>query len=758
MSRTDTERVHAAYARYQSTVVYWMLVLVLGIVAITVITERAQGGVDLFVLLLACMMLVMQFVHLGVYSPSAPYYRGPRTSRTMRSRSKYVQAATRHPKTTMKEGYSDGPVSSRERARQSSIDNGEENVNVISGGLTVYASSFSSESYPDAGGKLWRNVQAEDRASATSDPHFHFRRSPAFSRRDGFKLSNNTIAGPYSFQLGIKGDMTFSVFVLCQFSGELPDGSSSDGKIDPDGGATVFRVYANTPGNNGVSLVAYEARPGTSANSAVRSVGLQVQYGQDVYIDCQAKDGEPLEVEKDHKYLIVLSKTTDDRITVRAIDVHSTYPQVLLIADRRVTTDEASAVDFSNKDMTINEKGNFNAHLQVFGCYDRAMSERDVVLLYDHYKAIFEKFDPTYVRLMDTITDLSRIKECPFNARTCAACESDIIDGDWGNAQNLITASTNCRKAVGTFCSQNPKHPRCTCWSVTHPEYKTRCKTYRCIFGNDAECKDDSEQTPNDGKGGSAAPAELQAQTKNTDVSPRPSDRGSSIENKESNKKRSSAEQKAELQEMMASMLREEDEKILSSDGSSKSNSKGSKGSKVSKGSKGSNGSKRERSRGKNKFKSSDTDNLSGNKTRPEIEGNKDSKKDDEEHERKRKMNRFESVSDRNNNNNNFYDRDENGRGAESSAVPFPYRSLDGIGNPVDDQPDTQPNMPQNTPRDSPTDIAHDREAERLMHEDLPRDLRYQMSNDSHAPNTEYSDGEKPSILSRIANWWSSTD
>lgn len=502
---------------------YWLLVLVLGLVTITVVTEKVRGSMELFVLLLASMLVVLQFLHLGLYRI------GGRGKAKATAKAKCCGSGG----SGGMEGFQDdtggvGSAASTPSAdaqvRKRNVDQGREDLSKIEDGMTVYVSSFSRRAFPDGGGKLWTNLggiaqkrdrpSIHDRTGSKDDVDFHFSAAPSFTRRDGFKMLGNPVTGPYSFQLGIRADMSFSIIVLCQFTGDLPKDDEENKSA-----SVLFRMFANTIGNNGVALSAFDGSGGDSRgiaqeevrnnggegdatktkndadgshHSSVQTLGLRLHFGQDIVVDCKTRDGPRIEVHRDHKYLLVITKHTDDRLTVRAIDVHTDMPHVILLADHRIDPLSASSkVDLSNKDMVLNERANWNGHLQAFGCYDRALSERDVITLFDHYTSIFEKFDPTYLRLMDTISDLSRFKDCPYDERTCNACKRDMEDGDWGNAQNLVTATETCRKAVGDFCKRNPRHPRCTCWSVNHPEYHSKCKKFRCLFGGTHECDDD---------------------------------------------------------------------------------------------------------------------------------------------------------------------------------------------------------------------------------------------------------------------------
>ena len=121
-------------------------------------------------------------------------------------------------------------------------------------GLTLYASSLSQLSYGDKSGKTWRNIAPKALVLSTQceadgslrDSNFYFRTTPAFSRKDGFTLGTNRITGPLTHQLGLKGDQALTVFFVAQLTGDVP--SKGNGSI------SLFKLFANTTGNNGVSL------------------------------------------------------------------------------------------------------------------------------------------------------------------------------------------------------------------------------------------------------------------------------------------------------------------------------------------------------------------------------------------------------------------------------------------------------------------------------------------------------------------------
>ena len=116
------------------TSVYLLLVMVLGLVVVAAVTERLGCGADVFVLLLACMMLVLQFVHLGLFGlPGYPHVpRAPPSWSTCGNRC----SSSRSSKEAFAEGGGGGGLRQRERAKQRAIDEGAEDVSTIEAGLT----------------------------------------------------------------------------------------------------------------------------------------------------------------------------------------------------------------------------------------------------------------------------------------------------------------------------------------------------------------------------------------------------------------------------------------------------------------------------------------------------------------------------------------------------------------------------------------------------------------------------------------------
>jgi hypothetical protein len=403
-----------------------------------------------------------------------------------------------------------------------------EDLSLFSDGLTIYTSCYSSKSYPNQGGKVWKNIIAQGPTNATvhtkhqaktimrkegqtsdgdgdgddeqqDDLHLHYNKTPAFSRKDGFVLGTNTVTGPYSFQMGIRGDMAYSIFLVCSFTGATSNGGSPD-MDNGTGSGSMFKIYANTPGNNGVSMMVSatdtsggEGQGRKMDGSTSLALKLRLLIADEHEIPCKVDGKLPLVVNSTHKYLFAIVKNYG-RVQVSVLDLNDPDNPRTPLAD--VNIGSHSPVLFSNRDMTINEFGNWQANIQAFGCYDRAISDRDTTKLYHHYRQLLKQFDPTHQRMIQEMDRVNKIKSCPFDADTCDACRG--VD-DWSNFQKVFVADDVCKAAIAKFCANNPSHDRCSCWSVNHPAYNTSCKVYRCAIGGPAtqhECAPKPEDRP----------------------------------------------------------------------------------------------------------------------------------------------------------------------------------------------------------------------------------------------------------------------
>lgn len=339
--------------------------------------------------------------------------------------------------------------------------------------LTMYTSSLDPRSYDTKrGGKTWRNVAPFAPATAGSatcdgdkDSNLYFATVPAFTRGDGFVLGANKITGPFSHQLGIDGDRSYTVFFVSQLTGEV---------LPPNRGTVqVFKIFANTPGNNGLSLLLTNG--GRAGDRIKMDVVLHVG-------DVKPAIAQGVIVDPRHKQLWIVTKA-QTRFRVSIVDLGAPQYERASLIDTTISADLMKSVVFSNVDMTVNGGGVWNATLTAFGMLSKAMDDSNTVALYTHYKRELQRFDPQYVAMQAKIAEAANLRKCPYNSKTCAQCGGVR---DWTNMTEVMAGGTTCLRAIDAFCSANPQHERCSCWSANNPDYNTTCRAYRSVF-NGAE-------------------------------------------------------------------------------------------------------------------------------------------------------------------------------------------------------------------------------------------------------------------------------
>lgn len=404
---------------------------------------------------------------------------------------------------------------------------GKEDVSDLPSGLTLYMTCYDARSYTQKMGKTIRNVVGLPGEQISDMPSFHwnFNSTPTFSRKGGFQMHDNSLSGPYSMDLGIRGDMTYTVFFVAHGSFISQQSSQSSRKNDSEhegyidarkeGGTAavppcpeeekevvIFKMYANTPGLNGFSIIATKpsisssdeegGMSTTTESSDMRTtitgllyVDLRVRIGEDVEIKCGSErlsgDGRigGVLINPIHKYLFVVVKDMGTASVVM-FDLDARERPRDKLAEQ-ILGARAGTVAFSNKDAMINENRNWEASLMAFGLYDRAVSERELSDLFDHYKNIHKEYDPAYIRLLRELRKKETAKTCPFDEKTCRTCFASV--NDWTDMQQVLLADEDCKTAITNFCRRNPSHVKCGCWNINHPHYNSMCKTYRCAVG-----------------------------------------------------------------------------------------------------------------------------------------------------------------------------------------------------------------------------------------------------------------------------------
>jgi hypothetical protein len=338
-----------------------------------------------------------------------------------------------------------------------------------------------------------------------------FKNTPAFSKKDGFALGQNTLTGPLSYLLGINGDMAFSIMLVCQFTGHSPVvssgrksspnnsdndtsvsiGSDNDDNTNTDYGnnsmdndsnsnnnnntdeASVFKIFANTISNNGISLA---MRAGSPVPNMVAAQCV-LRLGKGLEVPCTLKNSTNILFQPRRPYLLAIVKDYG-RLQVHCVDLGnpSEYRKEVLM-DYSAGTLEP--ITFSNMDMSINESGNLGANILTFSIFARALSDSDLTAWHTHYTNTLKQFDASYRDMSETLRQAKAASSCGFDPSTCAACGGVK---DWSNMSNILLAGPACLTAIDKYCTANPSSARCECWNLNNPAYATTCLPLRAAF------------------------------------------------------------------------------------------------------------------------------------------------------------------------------------------------------------------------------------------------------------------------------------
>lgn len=352
----------------------------------------------------------------------------------------------------------------------------EEDVKPISKNLLMYYTTYNSISYT-YGTKIWRNVidtTATQSGELQCNSSMYFDLLPSFSKIAGFTMGPNKLTGPYSNTLGINYRGQYSLMLIFKH-GNLKNDATVSNKIE------LVKLWANSPNNNGISMY---IEPGSLDVVNNTQFGkLMFQYADYSPVHCKISETDEL-LPIDSNVLCFLFIIKDnDKIKIQYMTEKSNT--IITLAEFNVATTD---VTFSNKEMFINRFNNWNANIFNFGIYKVALSDVNISNVYQHIMNLYLKtIDPNYKPIVDTynetIDKLNKYIQCPFDEKTCIACK-DVVE--WNDINQVLSASSNCKKAISSFCKQNTSHSFCKCWNTESPEYNsTNCKVLRSLFEND---------------------------------------------------------------------------------------------------------------------------------------------------------------------------------------------------------------------------------------------------------------------------------
>ena len=362
---------------------------------------------------------------------------------------------------------------------------GNENLTLFSNGLTLYYSAFSIASFPQTARKLY-NISPYFASSSTSscpdismkDTHMYFSDVPSYTRSTGFLLGKNKVIGPKSHQLGIAANDSFSIAFAISFDNangthDVHTAATATSTAPSSDPIEIIKLYANTVGNNGISITMDPTTHSLSLGFGDSITPLQMQLpssslSNTVYIFTIVKSGSNLTV----------------NVYPNVADLSST-PQMKTTAAQIVLGNDSDIL-LSNKEIRINGSGNTPAHLFCLAFWNKAIPDFTMADFYLNVQAELQKNNEMLKSLAGQISDLKKKltqgKQCPYDDATCGACTNVV---DWTNMSDVImNAGEECRSKINAFCTANPSNKNCSCWNTSSLISSTsQCSSYRSMFG-----------------------------------------------------------------------------------------------------------------------------------------------------------------------------------------------------------------------------------------------------------------------------------
>ncbi len=351
----------------------------------------------------------------------------------------------------------------------------EEDITDIKSRLVVYLTVFNQKSFNNMG-KNWNNI-AEIKQDGTcpenKTQNFSFELAPVFNRRTGLYLGNNRIICPLSNAFNIQFHNTYTILFACKHGNLLVDNKNNE--------IEIFKMYANSPNNNGISL--FIQKGSLQNNNNTQTGTLMFQYANNEPLMCKVdKDHSYINFDKDVLTFYYIIKDTDN---VRILMMNEKSNRIYQILKFNITNTD---VTFSNKEAVINRMLNWNGNLFSFAVFDRSISDEYVSVIYTHIlNEYIRNIDPNYSgvlsRYNETVALLKSLTKCPFNETICKTCSSVK---NWADINQIMNSTSQCKKAINDYCANNVTHPMCKCWDTTSSDYNSEtCRIYRQLFSGE---------------------------------------------------------------------------------------------------------------------------------------------------------------------------------------------------------------------------------------------------------------------------------
>lgn len=359
----------------------------------------------------------------------------------------------------------------------------QENYSAIIPKSTVYLTTFNTASYPGSGSE-WMNVaykEPTEECNKVNNKKFMFENTPIFSKKNGLMMGTNRIFGPYSNNLNISLQSTFTIYFACRH-GEFINNTNE---------VELLKLYANSKDNNGLALF-IQANSIETANN-VQSGNLMFKFVDDNNTtECKLRSEDTsLTFDKINMSMYFIIKDVDKIRILYMLGGSSTINQLA-----NINISETNST-FSNKELVINRFQNWKGCLYQFGIIPEAVSDSTVSSLYNHvYGEYLKVTNEDYINLSNDFNALldylKNFTACPYDQTVCSTCSSVT---KWNDINQIVSAPQECKDAINNFCKVNTKHALCKCWDTMYSGYQTdSCRMYRSIFSKEGNIFDNISQ------------------------------------------------------------------------------------------------------------------------------------------------------------------------------------------------------------------------------------------------------------------------
>jgi hypothetical protein len=256
--------------------------------------------------------------------------------------------------------------------------------------------------------------------------------------------------GPASMALGIPygTNQEFTIFYLCRYNSN-PVAAS---------GINVVSTFANTQSNNGV-LMEFDATSDNNLNVFQITPRIQIA-DKDMAFD-------PFYVNTQNLYLHAVVLTRQNGTYLAKYSVVTIDDKSALLNEYKQTLPITDPIFLSNKSIEIGDDKIKSSPLSLYclGFVKRALLSKEIGDLGKYFLGINLKLSVLAVNLYNLFGEITM---CPYDKVTCDACSTVNL----ANPNNILLASTDCKKQLDTYCSAHPNDIGCDCYkkeNLTEP-------------------------------------------------------------------------------------------------------------------------------------------------------------------------------------------------------------------------------------------------------------------------------------------------